>query len=49
LVEVVGVRLDEREPDWDGMLGAETEGELAGCVGRHERIFGIEDGKYLAL
>ena len=49
LVDVVDARLDWRGLDWDGVLGAESEGELAGCVGRHERIFGIDGGKYLAL
>ena len=47
--DVVDTRLDWRVVGWDGVLGVESEGELAGCVERHERIFGIADGKYLAL
>jgi hypothetical protein len=49
LVGVVDGRLDWCRLDWDGVLGAESEVELAGCVERHKRIFGIDDGKYLVL
>lgn len=48
-MDIVDARLDWRVLGWDGVLGAESEGELAGWVGRHERILGIDDGKYLAL
>jgi len=34
--------------DWDGVLVAESEGELLDCAGRHARIFGIDGRKYLA-
>lgn len=47
--DVVDTRLDWRVVGWDGVLGVELEGELAGGVERHERIFGIADGKYLVL
>jgi hypothetical protein len=49
LVGVVDARLDWCRLGWDGVLGAESELELGGCVKRHKRIFGMDDGKYLAL